>query len=65
VSREIMERIDALTARIAPTAPPGASYDRSDAVRALILEGLPLLEKRYGITAPTAQKGGKKTPRKA
>lgn len=67
VPQDVMDRIDALTEVIAPTAPPGSNYERTHTIRAALVAGLELLEKRYGVTpkattkpATKASKGPKK-----
>lgn len=51
VEPDLVARLDALVAAIDKAAPPGSRpYQRSDAVRAAMLAGLPILEAHYGIT---------------
>lgn len=65
----LVSRLDALAAAIGSVAPPGArAFERSDAIRAVLLAGLPILEEHYGIkpakSAKPAQKGAAKPVRK-
>lgn len=70
VEPAMVARLDALAEAIGAVAPPGARrFERSDAMRAAMLAGLPILEAYYGIgepkkSAPPAQKGAKRPARK-
>ena len=71
VPAEVAERLDRVATAMNANQVPGAPVaERTDAVRAVLLAGLPVLEARLGLSpappaAAPAQKGGKKPPRKA
>lgn len=55
---DIVARLDAIASAMT-AATPGAEMGRADALRAVLADGLPITERRYGLAADASQKGAK------